>query len=260
MDRFKSDWMELMKAYENSEERQQGEGGTYNDVLEFLKTQEDILSFEEVCETMIEIIFGNQDILQPSLTWILADMIVYPHLIESIDMPKFWEMLDKSNLETKYPELLDIIHESARVHPFFPISMPEIVGKDLKIGDYVLPAGTKVSIDQHSLNHNPKYWSNPQEFKPDRFRNLDSFTAKWGLFRFGFGGRRCPGQYYANLVLSNSMVRLFSKYKLVPLNFDHVKKHQDVPLQTPGRFTMMPNIKVQITVKNESLNSDKSTE
>ena len=65
-------------------------------------------------------------------------------------------MLDKSSLEEKYPELLDIIHESARVHPFFPISMPEIVGKDLKLGDYVLPAGTKVSIDQHSLNHNPK--------------------------------------------------------------------------------------------------------
>ena len=33
-----------MKAYENSEERQQGEGGTYNDVLEFLKTQEDIMA------------------------------------------------------------------------------------------------------------------------------------------------------------------------------------------------------------------------
>ena len=116
---------------------------TYNDVLEFLKTQDDILSFDEVSHTMIEIIFGNQDVLQPSLTWILADMIVYPHIIESIDLPKFWEMLDKSNLETKYPELLDIIHESARVHPFFPISMPEIVGKDLQLGDYVLPAGTK---------------------------------------------------------------------------------------------------------------------
>ena len=121
MERFKNDWMKLMKAYENSEERQQGEGGTYNDVLEFLKTQDNILSFDEVSHTMIEIIFGNQDVLQPSLTWILADMIVYPHLIESIEMPKFWEMLDKSSLEEKYPEAEEAVRgvEYDRMEDFY---------------------------------------------------------------------------------------------------------------------------------------------
>ena len=57
--------------------------------------------------------------------------------------------------------------------------------------------------------------------------------------------------YYANLVLANVMVRLFSKYKLIPLNIENVKKHQDVPLVVPGRVTMLPDIKVKIVKKGE---------
>ena len=56
--------------------------------------------------------------------------------------------------------------------------------------------------------------------------------------------------YYANLVLANVMVRLFSKYRLIPLNIENVKKHQDVPL-VPGTLTMLPDIKVKILAKGE---------
>ena len=78
MAQFKKDWTDLILAYEGSEERQQGEGGSFDEVLQFLKNQTDVLSFEEVAETMIEIIFTNIDVLQPALAWILADMVVYP--------------------------------------------------------------------------------------------------------------------------------------------------------------------------------------
>ena len=73
------------------------------------------------------------------------------------------------------------------------------LGNDLNLGGYILPKGTSVSIDEYSLNHNSTYWSEPNEFNPNRFSEVDDFTKKWCFFRFGFGGRRCPGQYYANL-------------------------------------------------------------
>ena len=92
--------------------------------------------------------------------------------------------------------------------------MPEILNKDVEVGEYVLPKGTNVSIDQYSLNHNSQYWSNPTKFQIQRHQILDDFMSKWGMFRFGFGSRRCPGQYYANLILANATIRLFSKYKV----------------------------------------------
>ena len=119
------------------------------------------------------------------------------------------------------------------------------------LGGYMLPKGTHISIDQYSLNHNPKYWSNPMEFLPERFKDIDDFTAKWGLFRFGFGGRRCPGQYYANLVISNTIARLFSQYHLRPISLDNVKHHQQMPL-LPGHMTMMPDCLIKLEKKLDS--------
>ena len=63
--------------------------------------------------------------------------------------------------------------------------------------------------------------------------------------------------YYADLVLANTVVRLFSKYKCVPLNVENVKSHQDVPLVVPSRMTMLPDIKIRIVAKGE-LNSQQS--
>ena len=57
--------------------------------------------------------------------------------------------------------------------------------------------------------------------------------------------------YYANLVLANTVVRLFSKYKCIPLNVENVKNHQDVPLVVPSRMTMLPDIKIKIVAKGE---------
>ena len=139
----------------------------------------------------------------------------------------------------------------ARVHPGFPISMPEILNKDVEVGEYVLPKGTNVSIDQYSLNHNSQYWSNPTKFQIQRYQNLDDFMSKWGMFRFGFGSRRCPGQYYANLILANATIRLFSKYKVELIGTDQeLNHHEQIPSVSGGGLTMVPDLKVQLKKRN----------
>ena len=248
--RFQSNWDDLLRKYESSEERLQGDGGSFDSILDHIdQEKQDALPFEKVSATMTEIIFANQDVLQPALTWLFADALVYQQSLESLDLPKSWETMDKPTLETEHVGILNWILESARVHPFFPITLAEITDKEIEVGGYQLPNGTKVSIDQYSLNHNPKYWSNPTKFQPERFNDSDDFKSKWCMFRFGFGSRRCPGQYYANLVLANAFARLFSKYRLVPLNLKGVSHHHDVPLLRPGRVTMLPDCKIQLVPK-----------
>ena len=78
-----------------------------------------------------------KNIFQPAITWIFADLLVYPHIVDSLNLPKTsWEMIDKSTLESTYPQLLHLISESARVHPFFPLSTPEILEKNIEIGKF----------------------------------------------------------------------------------------------------------------------------
>ena len=242
-----------MLDYETSQERLQGEGGVFDQVLDHIRdeTKPDVISFVEAVTTMAEIIFANKDVLQPAIIWLFTDLLVYPSHLDTLSLPKSWETIDKATLETSYPELLHLIQESSRVHPPIPTSLPEITDKELQLGEFTLPKGTKVSIDLYSMNHNPRYWSMPKEFIPKRFKDLDPFTAKWGFFRFGFGGRRCPGQYYGNLILANVTARLFSRFKLVPENMGQIYNHEDVPLLGPGFFTMLPNVKVTIQEKGK---------
>ena len=244
--RFQKNWDDILLAYETSQERLEGDGGAFDAVVEHMNSSgKDEVTFKEVADTMAEIIFTNQDVLNPAITWAFADLMVYPHIVRSLDLVGTKDMMDKSALENDHPQLLNLIKESARVHPFFPLSMPEMLSKDLELGGYLLPKGTCLSVDQYSINHNANYWNDPKSFTPERFENLDEFTAKWGLFRFGFGARRCPGQYYGNLVMANVIARLLSRWKLVPVGLEGVKHHEEVPILS-GNFAVIPDIKMRL--------------
>ena len=81
---------------------------------------------------MAEIIFANQDVLHPAAVWLISDLVTYPEVTQALAFTSH-EMLDKNAVES-HP-VLNVIKESSRVHPFFPISLPEVTYKDLDLGD-----------------------------------------------------------------------------------------------------------------------------
>lgn len=255
--RFQENWNNILLAYESSQERLEGDGGVFDAVVEHMNSSHsDGITFKEVADTMAEIIFTNQDVLNPAITWVFADLMVYPNIVKSLELSGTRDMMDKSALENDHPQLLNLIKESARVHPFFPLSMPEVLSKDLLLGGFFLPKGTCISVDQYSINHNANYWNEPKSFRPERFENLDEFTAKWGLFRFGFGARRCPGQYYGNLVMANVIARLLARWQLVPVGLEGVKHHEEVPIR-PGNFAVIPDIMLRLErVHGKAVNTE----
>ena len=41
--------------------------------------------------------------------------------------------------------------------------------EDVQMGDYVIPKGDQVLVSPYVIHHNPKYFDNPGEFRPERF-------------------------------------------------------------------------------------------
>ena len=247
--RFHSGLEVFLRAYETSEERSNGEGGAVDSVIEHLNASSNQdLSFENVRDTLTEIVFTNTDVIKPAISWLLADLLVYPEECESLKLTDQHGMIDKASLENHYSRLLHVIKESARVHPFFPISLPEVLNKDMEVGGFVLPKGSWISIDVYSMNFNTNYWTEPSEFRPERFEDQDDFRDKWAVFRFGYGARRCAGQYYGNLMLANVTARLLSNWQLVPLNMEGIRHHDQVP-RVQGILAMMPDIRLHLRDK-----------
>jgi fatty-acid peroxygenase len=105
--------------------------------------------------------------------------------------------------------------EVRRFYPFFPAVGGRVRtpfawrGHSFKRGEWVL-------LDIHGTNHDPRRWSDPEEFRPDRF--TDSATTAFDLIPQGGGahadGHRCPGEAIT-LALMKSATR-----QLLRLRYD----------------------------------------
>ncbi len=77
--------------------------------------------------------------------------------------------------ETDYARLFT--QEVRRFYPFFPFAVARAY-QSFEWQEYHFPEGVKVLLDLYGTNHDPQLWENPEEFRPERFRqrNENSFN------------------------------------------------------------------------------------
>ena len=92
-----------------------------------------------------------------------------------------------------YPHLLT--QEVRRFYPFFPAVGAE-VRQDFDWQGYTFPKGMPVLLDLYGTNHDPRIWTNPERFQPERFREWDG--SSFNFIPQGGGdhnvNHRCPGE------------------------------------------------------------------
>jgi fatty-acid peroxygenase len=85
--------------------------------------------------------------------------------------------------------------ETRRFYPFFPFVAAR-VRKTFRWGQYTLPAGRRVLFDLYGTNHDPRLWSQPERFHPERFESWAG--GRFDLVPQGGGdhatGHRCAGE------------------------------------------------------------------
>lgn len=86
------------------------------------------------------------------------------------------------------------IHETMRVRPVVPITgrRPQV---PWQLGEYVVPARSRVLISILLLHHRPDVYPDPFAFRPERFVGVKPGAHTW--LPFGGGTRRCLGALLA---------------------------------------------------------------
>ncbi|KAL6297192.1 hypothetical protein ACE6H2_005334 [Prunus campanulata] len=111
-----------------------------------------------------------------------------------------------------------IIKESTRLYPAGPLSLPHESTEDCMVGDYHVPAGTRLLVNLSKLHRDPKVWSDPNEFRPERFLTTHkSFDVKghdFELIPFGSGRRMCPGMSLALKVIALTLASLLHGFEI----------------------------------------------
>jgi cytochrome P450 len=95
--------------------------------------------------------------------------------------------------ELKY--LKAIIKEVLRMHPPGPLLIPRECGQDCEIDGYHIPVKSKVIINAWAIGMDPKNWTEPERFYPERFIEscVDYRGNNFEFVPFGSGRRMCPG-------------------------------------------------------------------
>ena len=101
---------------------------------------------------------------------------------------------EKLRGDPAYAELF--AQEVRRYFPFFP-SVIARVRNDFEWKGFRFTSGTTAVLDLHGINHDPRSWDAPEEFRPERFRN---WSGKPFTFVPQGGGdhhvsHRCPGEW-----------------------------------------------------------------
>lgn len=143
------------------------------------------------------------------------------------------------------------ITESLRWRSFSPLGAPRAATRDIEYKGYLIPKGATVIINQWAMDHDENVYGDPFVFRPQRWIDNPDLPH----FPFGYGLRRCPGQFLAKDFLFLNTARLFWAYNIgrpvengkeVDLDLAEIMK----PRRDGSGFNQVPPFKASIIVRN----------
>jgi thromboxane-A synthase/cytochrome P450 family 3 subfamily A len=143
-----------------------------------------------------------------------------------------------------FPYAAACFQESLRLFPPAAAAVREAPAGGIQLGGFSVPAGTALQVSIHAMHHNPRYWSHPEAFNPERFMpgTPEAAEVTPGAFMpFGDGARKCIGYRFAMLEGVLTLVALYQQYtfKLLP---------GQVPLKLKTSLTTGPANGIHVTV------------
>ncbi|CAI5464720.1 unnamed protein product [Closterium sp. Yama58-4] len=123
------------------------------------------------------------------------------------------------------PYLQAEIKETLRHHPPVPLLIPHVTTASVSLGGYTIPPNRIIQINGWGLSHDPKVWTNPNEFDPSRFLGPsapDVTGQDFSVLPFGSGRRGCVGMNLG-MDLSARMLANFIHWFSLKLPEDVVK-------------------------------------
>ncbi|KAF5321043.1 hypothetical protein D9619_000276 [Psilocybe cf. subviscida] len=114
------------------------------------------------------------------------------------------------------PYVNALVSEVHRWHTVVPTAVPHRVRQDDVHEGYLIPKGSLVIPNVWKMSHDPRVYSNPFEFRPERFLPAKGRTPEPDPreVAFGFGRRTCPGRHLAEISIFISCVMALAVFDI----------------------------------------------
>ncbi|XP_058080741.1 cytochrome P450 CYP82D47-like [Magnolia sinica] len=241
LDVLMTGWLE-----EHRRRRSLGEAARkdFMDVLLSIMEDANISSYDPdtiIKATSLAIILGGTDTTAVTLTWALSLLMNNRHVLKKAQAEL--DLHVGKDRHAEEPDIKNLVYlqaiakETMRLYPATPLSVPHETTEDCHIGGFYVPVGTRLLTNIWKLHRDPRVWSDPLEFQPERFltshADIDVRGQHFKYIPFGSGRRACPGISFALQVLHLTLARLIHGFDLATPMDQPVDMTESIGLTMP---------------------------
>ncbi|XP_051939749.1 cytochrome P450 4V2 [Hippocampus zosterae] len=176
------------------------------------------MSHPDIQEEVDTFMFRGHDTTAAAMNWALHLLGSHPDVHHKVHR-ELQEVFGASERMASMEDLKQlkylecVIKEALRLFPSVPF-FARSLREDTKINGYKVPSGTNAIIITYALHRDPRYFPEPEEFRPERFlpENLAG-RPPYAYIPFSAGLRNCIGQRFAIMeekVVLSSILRKFN--------------------------------------------------
>ena len=232
---------------------------------------------KNLLDEAITLLFAGQDTSAATLSWTLHLLSLSPKRQDRLAQEVRRIMTEEGVNEdgssglnkrvlTKMTYLDAVIKESMRLYPVAPFVVRRLPFSVTVGGDenqqhsprVTIPANTVACIWIYGLHRHPDFWSQPEEFVPERWlvednHNMDAGITNGAYMPFAAGPRNCVGQPLANIILRTLLARLVSNFefrdpRLTRADEDDTGRARSLRKDMQAGFTVLPKDGVQLQI------------
>lgn len=214
----------VLNALSRAVEARRQESSDEVDVLGCMVSAEADLSTEQIVDELMSLLMAAQEPPAIGLSWILDRLSREPELADAF-------VADPRSARSDA-----IVRETLRLRPPASGSLRRLL-EPMQVERRVLPAGATVLAPTSLVHRDPRGFSDPDRFEPERW--LADITPSWPFFPFGGGARRCVGEPLAHAEIETVVPAVLRTLKLTPLSPEPERMVQRATVLVPQRSLLV---------------------
>jgi cytochrome P450 len=133
-----------------------------------------------------------------------------------------------------------VLQESLRLYPPGWLLSRRAIEAD-ELGGFMIPPRTDVLISPYMLHRHPQFWSDPEQFKPERFAGADAEERhRFAYIPFAVGPRHCIGENIAMFEMLAHMHGMARRFRLT--------RATEEPIEFEAQINLRPRSNLMMTV------------
>jgi enediyne biosynthesis protein E7 len=221
-------------------ERRRHEAEEHHDFVAMLMAARDggtgaPMSERELINEIMTLIVAGHETTATGLTWTWYLLSQHPDA-EARLHAELDALPERHPLELaasgELPVARAVVDEALRLYPPVWVFTRRALEADT-LGGFAVPAGTDVILPTYVIHRHPRYWHEPDAFRPERFApGGEGQGASFAYIPFGAGPRRCLGDGFAIYEMLANLSRFGRRFRL--------RMVRDQPVTLEARVNLRP--------------------